>query len=136
MGSDPEPLASRSVSSETGRTFLLNILFFQNGCFITISEGELRVGAVSVAISSSNKANTAKIIPSKHDPIFVNTVVERVASMINGICLVSLHTKVPLQLEDMKAIMGEVMNMIEDRDKGHGGGKEEGAAADGKGRAR
>jgi hypothetical protein len=32
--------------------------------------------------------------------------------MINGICLVSLHNKAQLQLDDMKAIMGEVMSII------------------------
>jgi hypothetical protein len=32
--------------------------------------------------------------------------------MINGISLVSLHSKSQLQLDDMKAIMEEVMNTV------------------------
>jgi hypothetical protein len=35
--------------------------------------------------------------------------------MINGICLVSLHNKTQLQLEDMKAIMAAVMDTIDKR---------------------
>jgi hypothetical protein len=35
--------------------------------------------------------------------------------MINGICLVSLYSKSQLQLDDMKAIMGEVMNIVGSR---------------------
>ncbi|MGH9955013.1 MAG: hypothetical protein ACRD39_05050, partial [Nitrososphaeraceae archaeon] len=63
-------------------------------------------------ISASNKISTAKVIPSKYDSIFINTVAQKVSSMINGISLVSLHSKSQLQLEDMKAIMEEVMNTV------------------------
>jgi hypothetical protein len=87
-------------------------MFFQNGCFVIITEDEQRIGALSVAISTSNKANVVKVIPSKYDSIFVNTVAEKVSSMINGICLVSLYSKSQLQLDDMKTIMGEVMNIV------------------------
>ena len=103
---------SKVVSSSTGRNFFLQAIFFLNGCFFIITEGERRIGAVSVAISTSNKANVAKVIPSKYDSIFINTVAEKVSSMINGICLVSLHSKSQLQLDDMKAIMGEVMSIV------------------------
>ena len=62
--------------------------------------------------TSGGKVNTAKVIPSKYDSIFINTVSEKASSMINGICLVSLHSKIQLQLEDMKAIMEVVMDII------------------------
>jgi hypothetical protein len=32
--------------------------------------------------------------------------------MLNGICLVSLHTKIQLDLKSMKTIMGEILSMI------------------------
>jgi hypothetical protein len=32
--------------------------------------------------------------------------------MVNGICVVSLYNAKQLNLEDMKAIMGEIMNII------------------------
>jgi hypothetical protein len=102
-----------SVSSTSGRSFNLQSIFFQNGCFIAISEGvNQRIGAVTVSISASNKVSTAKIIPSKNDSMFVNTVAEKVASMINGICILSIHSSESLELEDMKAIMGEIMNTV------------------------
>lgn len=112
MDNEPDAKEEKVVSSDNGRNFLLETSFFQNGCFIVVSEGERRIGALSVAISTSNKANIAKVIPSKYDSIFINTVAEKVSSMINGICLVSLHSKTQLQLEDMKAIMGEVMTIV------------------------
>ncbi|HKU49102.1 MAG TPA: hypothetical protein VJP79_04050 [Nitrososphaera sp.] len=112
-GSDAEGTV---VRSNTGREFSVQNLFFQNGCFLIIFEGEPRIGAISASISASGgKANTAKVIPSKYDSIFINTVSEKVSSMINGICLVSLHNKVQLDLDDMKAIMGVVMDIVEKR---------------------
>lgn len=105
-----------SVRSSTGREFIIQSLFFQNGCFIIISEGPPRIGAISASISSSGgKVNTAKVIPSKYDSIFINTISEKVSSMINGICLVSLHNKSQLTLDDMKAIMEVIMDIIDKR---------------------
>jgi hypothetical protein len=105
-----------SVRSGTGREFTIQSLFFENGCFLIISEGLPRIGAISASISTSGgKVNTAKVIPSKYDSIFITTVSEKVSSMINGICLVSLHNKTQLQLEDMKAIMAAVMDTIDKR---------------------
>jgi hypothetical protein len=112
MDNEPDVKESNVVSSSTGRNFLLQTIFFQNGCFVVINESEQRIGAISVAISTSNKVNVAKVIPSRYDSIFINTVAEKVSSMMNGICLVSLHSKSQLQLDDMKAIMGEVMNIV------------------------
>jgi hypothetical protein len=107
--------ANTTVRSGTGRDFTLQSLFFQNGCFLVISEGSPRIGAISASISSGGNVNTAKVIPSKYDSVFVNTISEKVSSMINGICLVSLHSKVQLHLDDMKAIMQAIMDIIEKR---------------------
>src|SRR5919201_2076351 len=119
MDNEPDVLVTKIVSPGTGRGFFLCTIFFQNGCFIIITEGEPRIGAVSMAISASNKVSSAKVIPSKYDSIFINTVAEKVSSMINGISLVSLHCKSQLQLDDMKAIMAEVINKV--GSKSHGG---------------
>ncbi len=112
MESEPEVLVTKIVSPSTGRNFFLSTTFFQNGCFIVVTEGQPRIGAVSMAISASNKVSIAKVIPSKYDSIYINTVAEKVSSMINGISLVSLHSKSKLQLDDMKAIMEEVMKTV------------------------
>lgn len=112
MDNEPDAKEGKIVSSSTGRNFFLKSIFFQNGCILIITEGEERIGAMSAAISTSNKVNVAKIIPSKYDSIFINTIAEKVSSMINGICLVSIHGKHQMQLDDMKAIMGEVLNIV------------------------
>jgi hypothetical protein len=104
----------RTITSEGKRTFLIKFLSFQNGCFISVSESLNRIGSISVSISATNKVNTAKVIPSKFNSMFVSTISERIASMINGICLLSLHSLKQLEFDDMKAIMGEIMNLVEE----------------------
>jgi hypothetical protein len=115
-GSDP--LIARTVRAPSTRTFIIKFLSFQNGCFIVVAEGSNRIGSLYVSATSSNKVNTAKVIPSKYDSMFINTISERVSSMINGICLVCLHSLKQLHLDDMKAIMGEIMNLIGKEDVG------------------
>ena len=110
----------RTITSEGKRTFLVKFLSFQNGCFISVSESLNRIGSISVSISATNKVNTAKVIPSKFNSMFVSTISERIASMINGICLISLHSLKQLEFDDMKAIMGEIMNLVEDRHNENG----------------
>ena len=104
----------RTITSEGKRTFLVKFLSFQNGCFISVTESLNRIGSISVSISATNKVNTAKVIPSKFNSMFVSTISERIASMINGICLISLHSLKQLEFDDMKAIMGEIMNLVEE----------------------
>ena len=104
----------RNITSEGKRTFSIKFLSFQNGCFISVSESLNRIGSISVSISATNKVNTAKVIPSKFNSMFVSTISERIASMINGICLISLHSLKQLEFDDMKAIMGEIMNLVEE----------------------
>lgn len=119
MQGQPEPVAEKQLTSQSGRNFFLRILFFENGCFIAISEESFRIGSVAASISSTGKVNTARVIPSRYDSMFATTLTERISTLINGVCLVSLHTKSQLELDDMKAIMGELMNIIE----GKWGGK-------------
>jgi hypothetical protein len=105
-------LVTHRITSQSGRTFYARYLSFQNGCFIALDEGSDALGSVSISISSSNRVSSAKIIPSKHDSMFVDTISQRISSMINGICLASFHSTKQLQFDDMKAIMDEIMKLI------------------------
>lgn len=105
-------LVVRKVKTDSQKSFYLKCISFENGLFILVGEGADRIGSLTISISSSNKTNTATVIPSKYNSMFINTVSERVSSMINGICLVSLYSVKQLNLDDMKAIMEEIMNII------------------------
>jgi hypothetical protein len=105
-------LILRTVRSESTRIFVIKFLAFVNGRFIAISEGSDRIGSICVSIKSYNKVNTAKVIPSKSDSMFISTLSERISSMINGISVISLDSSKQLNLDDMRAIIEELMNLI------------------------
>lgn len=121
---DTNGLVIREVKTDSQKSFYLKCISFENGLFILVAEGANRIGSLTISISSSNKTNTATVIPSKYNSMFINTVSERVSSMINGICLVSLHSVKQLNLNDMKAIMGEIMNIVEGKHHGNNERKE------------
>lgn len=96
-----------------GRSFLILVFRLANGCFISVSEGTLpRIGSLNVSLHSSMGVNTAKVIPSKYDSVFLNIISERVAGLVNGICIVSLHTTNALDLKAMKSLMESVLNVL------------------------
>ena len=47
--------------------------------------------------SLSNKVTSTIVIPSKFDLILINSIAQRIALMLNGICLLSLNIKTPLR---------------------------------------
>src|SRR5438105_15566646 len=91
------------------REFLVQLIPFDNGNFISITEGKEKIGAMVVSIGSGTRTSTATIIPSKSDSFFLKLVSERVASITNGICIVSLNIQKELGLEMMKVVMNEIM---------------------------
>jgi hypothetical protein len=108
-----QEMVDKTLTSQSGRNFIIKYVSVSNGCIILISEeSDHQIGAISVSISSSNKSNTAKVIPSKYDSIFLNTISEMVSKMKNGICITSLYSTKQLTLEDMKIIMDQIRDLI------------------------
>ena len=94
------------------REFLVQIVLFDNGNFISITEGKEKIGTLVVSIGSGGRTSTATVIPSKSETIFLKMVSERVSSTINGICIFSLNIQKDLELDSMKVLMNEVMEII------------------------
>ena len=110
---DKDDILVKNIHIDDKRRIIhIKLIFFENGCFIIISENSNRIGSVIMASSISNKVTSAIVIPSKFDSIFIKSIAQRISLMLNGICLVSLHIKTPLDVKSMKTIMGEILNMI------------------------
>lgn len=95
------------------RDFLIQVLPYDNGNFVSITEGKERIGTLAVSISSSGRISTASVIPSKSEMIFLKMVSERIASTINGICIFSLNIDKDLDLDSMKVLMNELMEIVQ-----------------------
>lgn len=102
----------KDIQLDDKRTIHIKLIFFENGCFIIVSENSNRIGSITISSSISNKVTSAIVIPSKFDSFFINSIAQRISLMLNGICLVSLHTKTQLDVKSMKTIMGEILSII------------------------
>jgi len=91
---------------------LVQIVPFDNGDFISITEGKEKIGTIVVSISSAGRTSTATVIPTKSETTFLKMVSERVASTINGICIFSLSVQKELELDSMKVLMNDVMEIV------------------------
>lgn len=107
------------ISNSSKRKFFFNILKFDNGYFISISEEKLRIGSISVSLATTNQTNTAKVIQDKNDQLFIDTLSRRISLMINGICIISFFTTNKLEYDDMKTINDRILKTIEDKKDGY-----------------
>ena len=90
----------------------MEILQFDNGNFISISEGPKRLGSMVVSLISGPSPVTTTVIPSKFDSLFLKMTAERVASLNKGISVVSSNVQSELKPESAKTIMSEIMEMV------------------------
>ena len=94
------------------RSFLVQILKFDNGNFISISEGNRRLGSMVVSLSTGPSPITTTVIPSKTDSLFLKLTAERINSLSKGISVVSSNLQNGLQPEAAKTLMSEIMEMV------------------------
>ncbi len=95
------------------RKFFINLLSFDNGIFVSISEGTQKMGSIVVSIGSGPTPTTAYVIPAKTDSLFLKLTAEKISTSIRGIGVVSLYAERELGNETAKILMGEIMEMIQ-----------------------
>jgi hypothetical protein len=103
----------RVISVETeNRKFDVNILKYDNGFFISISEGSKRLGAMMISIGTGSTANTSTITPAKYDALFLKLVSQRIASEVRGLCIVSLLTQKELGSNAGKVLIEKIIQAV------------------------
>jgi hypothetical protein len=95
------------------RKFFIYLLSFDNGNFVSISEGGKKIGSMVVSIGSGPRATTATVIPAKTDSLFLKLTAEKISTSIRGIGVVSLFAESELGNETAKILMGEIMDMVQ-----------------------
>ena len=94
------------------RTFLVNMLNFENGLILSISENSLKIGPMLISISSGPVPSTSVIIPTKSEELFLKLLAEKISSFLKGICVVTGNFEKPLDNETTKQLMHEIMGEI------------------------
>ena len=94
------------------RTFLVNMLNFENGMIISISENHQKIGPMLISISSGPVPSTSIIIPTKSEELFLKLLSEKISSFLKGICLVTANFERSLDNNTTKQLMHEIMGEI------------------------
>ncbi len=94
------------------RSFVVQLIRFENGNFISVSEGSTKIGSMVVSIGSGPAPTTATVIPAKTDSLFLKLTAEKISTQTKGIGIVSMFATRELGNEVSKALIGEIMEMV------------------------
>lgn len=107
----------RTLSLEN-KTLHVRIQRFENGRFVSVSEGGQKIGSlvVSLATGAGEMPVTTTIIPPRSpDSAFVmRLAAEQISSRIGGIVLFSMFVQKDLSNDDAKSLLSGIMEMISD----------------------
>ena len=95
------------------RNFSLNIQKFENGYFVSVTEGSNKIGSMVVSLATGPTPITTTVIPSRTESLFLKLVAERISTRMRGIAIVSTFIQKELEPNIAKALMTEIMDMIE-----------------------
>ena len=97
-----------------GRNFFLRAQRFENGCFVSVAEGQDKLGSTVVSLATGPTPVTTTVIPSRTEALFLKLVAERISTKTRGIAVVSAFVRGPLEPGTAKALMSEIVEMVED----------------------
>ena len=95
------------------RTFLVNMINFDNGIIISISENSPKIGPMLISVSSGPVPSTSIIIPTKSEELFLKLLAEKISSFLKGICLVTANFEKSLDNNTTKQLMHEIMGEVQ-----------------------
>ncbi len=95
------------------RYFLVDMLNFENGIIISITENSPKIGPMLISINSGPVPSTSIIIPTKSEELFLKLLSQKISSLMKGICLVTANFEKPLDNETTKQLMHEIMGEIQ-----------------------
>jgi len=108
----PNGFSQKTVTLES-RNFSLKILKFDNGYFVSITEGSNKLGSMVVSLATGPTAVTTTIIPSRTESLFLKLTAERISTRMKGIAVISSFIQKELEIDTAKTIMSEIMDMIQ-----------------------
>ena len=108
----PNGFLQKTIDLE-GRRFFLKIIKFENGYFVSISEGSDKIGSMVVSLATGPTPVTTTVIPSRTESLFLKLTAERISTRMKGIAIVSAFIQKELDPNTAKAIMTEIMEMIQ-----------------------
>ena len=104
---------SKTVVDIDKRSFTIQILLFDNGSFVSITEGQEKIGGLTASIGTGSVPITNSIIPAKSESLFLKLVSEQLSSIITGINLVSAFIPKELENKTAKTLIAKIKEIVE-----------------------
>lgn len=95
------------------RHFLVEVLKFENGNFVSVSEGSERLGSMVVSLSTGPTPITTTVIPARTESLFLKLTAERISTSTRGIAIVSTYVQRELEPDTAKTLMTTIMELIQ-----------------------
>ena len=103
---------SKTVIDIDNRSFTIQVLLFDNGSFVSISEGQEKIGGLTASIGTGTVPITTSIIPAKSESLFLKLISEQLSSIIAGINIVSAFIPKELENKTAKILIGKIKEII------------------------
>ena len=104
---------SKTVIDIDNRSFTIQVLLFDNGSFVSISEGQEKIGGLTASIGTGTVPITTSIIPAKSESLFLKLISDQLSSIIAGINIVSAFIPKELENKTAKILIGKIKEIIE-----------------------
>ena len=91
------------------RSFLVQILSYDNGNFISVTENLEKIGGMIVSINSGPVPSTSTIIPPKSGELFFKLVSEKIAYKKQGLCIITGNFEKVLDNDTTKQLMDTIL---------------------------
>nr|AIE92187.1 hypothetical protein [uncultured marine thaumarchaeote AD1000_20_B03] len=104
---------SKTVIDVDNRSFTLQILLFDNGSFVSITEGHEKIGGLTASIGTGSVPITTSIIPAKSESLFLKLIAKQISSVITGVNIVSAFIPKDLENKTAKILIDKIKEVIE-----------------------
>ena len=92
---------------------MVQVLRFDNGSFVSITEGQEKIGGMLASIGTEPVPSTTTIIPPKSESIFLKIMSDYLSSITKGINIVSAFIPQDLDTKTTKILMTKIKEIIE-----------------------
>ena len=104
---------SKTVVDIDKRSFTIQILLFDNGSFVSITEGQEKIGGLTASIGTGTIPITTSIIPAKSESLFLKLISKQISSVITGVNIVSAFIPKDLENKTAKILIDKIKEVIE-----------------------
>ena len=104
---------SKTVIDIDNRSFTIQVLLFDNGGYVSITEGQEKIGGLTASIGTGTVPITTSIIPAKSESLFLKLMSEQLSSIITGINIVSAFIPKELENKTAKILIAKTREIVE-----------------------